>query len=124
MGLSGTNSIIKYWCSSSLKEIEVCTSAKFNDHSTLLPNDSLSPRSLLSNGQSKPSNFSPTSIDIHPSPLLSHPIEIKTHLLPPKDYSLYFQLEQCSHHNIPYVISSKPLSFFYQGLPPSLRHNI
>ena len=75
-------------------------------------------------GKGQPIEYQETTVDLQPSPLLPHPIEIKTLILPPKGYSLHLELGQCSHHNMPYVITSKPSSFFYQGLPAHLRHNV
>ena len=123
MGTSGTKSIIKYWSPSFPNDIKVCTSAKFNDSLTYLPDGSLSPGCLMSSGQDAPSTLLPVTVDLQPSPLLPHPIIIKSLTLPHKGYSLHFTVAQCSHHNMPFVVSSKPLSFFYQGLPATLRHN-
>ena len=52
MGSCGTRAIIKWWDPSQPNEIKYCTSAKFNEHETYLPNGKLSPESQYLNNTS------------------------------------------------------------------------
>ena len=44
--------------------------------------------------------------------------------IPPKGKKLQIDIKQCSYHNLPYLVTSHPSSFWHKQLPPSLRHNV
>ena len=123
MGTSSTNSIIKYWDPTEPEKVKYCTSAKFNDKVTYMPNGNLSPGSLMSGGEPQPKDTVLTDIKIADNPILPHPIEIKKITFPAKGQKINVTIKQCEYHNLLYLSTSHPNSCFYKELPPSLRHN-
>ena len=123
MGTFCTNSIIKYWDPTEPEKVKYCTSAKFNDRVTYLPNGNLSPGSLMSGGEPKPKDTVLTDIKIADNPILPHPIEIKKIIFPAKGQEINVTIKQCEYHNLPYLSTSHPNSCFYKKLSPPLRHN-
>ena len=117
LGITSTKAVICYWNPKKPYEIGYCTTAKFYEHQTFLPNGELSTGSKLSQGiphkDDHQSHAEVLTLDYQDHPLLSHPPKTIRFRLPPQGKSIGLSIKMCTYHNLPYISTSDPSSNYY-----------
>ena len=125
MGTTSTKSVIRYWMPSKPAAIQYCTTARFFEHQTFLPNGQPSPGATLQSIQ-HPSDAHPpfTTINSTDHPFHDSPPQIIHLSFPPKGTAIGITIEECEYHNMPYIRSSAYKSLFQKAVPDNMKHNI
>ena len=124
MGTTTTRSVIRYWNPCSPRTIGYCTTSRFNEHSTLTPDDKISYGSMFSQHIDAPINIEITEVNHQQHPVLDHPIHTIILPLPPLGQSIGLTLRYCPYFNAPYIKTSEPNSPLYNATPAHLRNNV
>ena len=124
LGTTATRSVIRYWNLFKPKQIGYCTTARFNERSTIAPNDSLSYGSMISQSMPKPTSFETLIVNNKYHPILAHPIHLIRWTLSPSGEPLGITIKYCSYFNCPYISKYIADSSYYITAPINLRHNI
>ena len=123
LGTTATKSVIRYWKPEKPYEIQYCTTARFFEHTTVLPNGQPSPGSSMQHPEAtKQQPF--TSINISDHPFHNSPPHVLRIQLPPKGTTMGITIKICPYHNLPYIQSSTHGSPFQKEVPLELRHNV
>ena len=114
MGITSSQSIIKWWDIASPNKIKYCTSAKFNEYLTYIPNGDLSPGSIIMQGKPMPYKLiNMVTIDCQKHPFLNHPPLEVIIKLPPKGRSLGIKCFYCAYHELSYIKTIIRNNVFY-----------
>lgn len=124
MGITNTNTVIKWWDPKTPNDIKYCTSAKFNEYITYLPDGKLSPGTLFMQGKQIKTNYTNTyTIDFQKHPILSNsPIQVNIKL-PPKGCSLGINCYFCDYHAMPYIKTVIRNNQIWRYLPTNIKNN-
>ena len=71
----------------------------------------------MSVGEPKPNNLKMVTLNLSGHPVLKHPIEIKSLVIPQRGKQLHIKVKQCSYHNMPYLYISDQKSFGINNYP-------
>ena len=124
VGTTATKSVIRYWRPEKPNTINYCTTARFFEHNTKLPDGNPSPGSLI-NTTDPPPVIPSTTINIADNPLLASPPYIFQIALPPAGSPIGItDIKQCQYHNMPYIVTSTHGSIYYSAVPQEYRHNV
>ena len=113
LGTTATKSVIRYWVPSKPDAIQYCTTARFFEHQTVLPDGKSSPGARVQAGQSSSMTIPEmTSINITDHPFHDSPPIVITLSLPPKGRTIGTTIEECTYHNLPCIQSGAHKSLF------------
>ena len=124
LGTTVTRSVIRYWNPSKPKQIGYCTTARFNERSTIAPNGSLSYGSMISQSMPKPASFETLIVNNKNHPILERPIHLIRWTLPPSGELLGITIKYCPYFNCPYISKFIADSSYYLTAPVNLCHNV
>ena len=127
MGITSTKAVIRYWHPNK-KSIGYCTTARFYEHNSILPNGKLSSGSHLSQGLPLTDEIinktEVLTLDYRNHPLLESPPETIRLRLPPKGTSIGLHIKTCPYHNLPYIFKSDITSAYHKKVKKANKRNV
>ena len=113
IGTASTKSVIRYWIPSKPEALQYCTTTRFFEHQTLLPNGQTSRGARIQTVQHSSPVLPPfTKINSTDHPFHDSPPQVIHMSLPPKGKPIGITIDECTYHNMPYIKSSAHTSHF------------